>query len=129
MRNYIKVILFIALIIGIIVSGRFFESLDVSKLKKNGKFTTAKVVRVYCKKSIWLVFELIVEDGKKLIVHENCVFNNCSVFLNKSFPAIYNPDNLKEVDILFRRAKFEEYDMVFPDSLKWVDQYEGLFNL
>ncbi|MNL81951.1 hypothetical protein D3C87_2092070 [compost metagenome] len=41
-------------------------------------------------------------------------------FENKNFPVIYTPDNADLNRMLILESDFNEFDLQYPDSLKWV---------
>lgn len=128
MKNYIKVILFIALLVALYFSIHSNENSTVSRLKKNGKWTKSEVVEFSVRNGArWMHFIFFTENGQQIKIYEQCRMNNCNVFLNKKFTVLYNPDNPYEVALFYHRSVFDAYNIPFPDSLKWVDQYEGLF--
>ena len=45
------------------------------------------------------------------------------LFLGKSFPVTYNPNNPKNCLLLIKQKDFERFGYTFPDSLKWVSKY------
>lgn len=128
-RKYLKIILFIVLIIGFFFSVRYNESSRNARLKKNGKRTIAKIVNIESgNKANYLIVEFLNDSGEKIQVYHLCEIYDCTMFLNKKFEIIYNTEKPSEHVLLYRRVCFESMDMPFPDSLRWVDQYEKLFN-
>ena len=51
---------------------------------------------------------------------------NLIKFWNKSFPAVYYPPNPSISDLLLLPKDFKKYGYAFPDSLKWILQYENV---
>ncbi|MBL7888971.1 MAG: hypothetical protein JNL24_05430 [Bacteroidia bacterium] len=130
MKKYLKLILFIVLVVAFFVSVRYNESSLISSLKKVGKKAIAEVVGVESgNKATYMVVEFTTDKGERIRVHPMCMYYKCSIFLNKKFTIIYNPEKpAGEYLLLYHRASFETFDMPFPDSLKWIDKYEGFFN-
>ncbi|MCC6837230.1 MAG: hypothetical protein IT234_01715 [Bacteroidia bacterium] len=130
MKKYLKLILFIVLVIGFFISVQYNTSSLISNLKKGGEKAIAEVVGIESgNRTTYMVVEFTSDKGEIIRVHPVCLYYKCSIFLNKKFTIIYNPEKpAGEYFLLYNRSSFETFDMPFPDSLKWIDKYEGFFN-
>lgn len=43
-------------------------------------------------------------------------------FVQKYFPLIYDPENPKNCNLMLTQLDFEEHDMPYPDSLRWIQE-------
>jgi hypothetical protein len=50
---------------------------------------------------------------------------NTQYFIGKTFPLVYSKNDFKNNKILVIRKDFERFDVDFPDSLKWVDEFSN----
>ena len=105
------------------------DNLKEKNLKSVGKITSAKIIKVSSGyKGGGANFTYEFKDENNNLIRNNFASNvlpNDVKFLNKKFPVIYNPKKSDENEILMRKVHFEKYNMLFPDSLQWVQQYEN----
>jgi hypothetical protein len=101
----------------------FVCSKNKALLKKNGVLTNGRVTNVYSavKGGIHIDYEFYYK-GKKIKGSEFYLIR--SAFMNKfedrTFPVIYTPDNSTLKRMLILETDFNEFDLQYPDSLRWV---------
>ena len=49
--------------------------------------------------------------------------NDASILLERTFPVIYDTNNIENCDILIQKRDFDKYEIPYPDSLNWVQPY------
>ncbi|AFD06732.1 hypothetical protein [Solitalea canadensis] len=49
-------------------------------------------------------------------------FASKSSFLHRYFPVIYEPENPKNCNLMLAQLDFEEHDIPYPDSLRWIQE-------
>jgi hypothetical protein len=92
-------------------------------LKKNGVITSGRVTKVYprVKGGIHINYEFYYKGkkikGSGLYFIRNKYMNE---FENRTFPVIYTPDNPTLKQMLIMKSDFNDFDLQYPDSLKWV---------
>ena len=105
---------------------RYNSDKSASRLLKNGVLTTATTYDYHfsLKGAKGYSYRIVVNgkgydgflgDGQGI---------GKPVFLYKTFPVIYNREDPSENRMLVSPRSFEFYGLSFPDSLKWVLQYE-----
>ncbi|WP_341840863.1 hypothetical protein [Chitinophaga caseinilytica] len=65
------------------------------------------------------VFDGRQYKGEKLV---NSSGGFLSSIVGKSFPLVINGDNPEKSELLIFRKDFSDFDLDFPDSLKWVEE-------
>jgi hypothetical protein len=116
-------ILFIGGILIFIISNFFVNKFD---FKKNGKHSIAEIYdfHVLAKSGHSICFKFSINNQQFKSCHTE-TFSNSKLrlmLLGKKFPVIYNPEKPEECDILITEYDFKEYDLVYPDSLYWVEE-------
>lgn len=116
----------IILILFIVIFVTLFPKTKEQRIKNNALFTVGKIISI--------------EDGHraapafyyyKYVVNKDTISSDRSgnsikyIFLNKSFPIIFNSNKPKENRMLIYPRDFERFDIAFPDSLNWVKQYDS----
>jgi hypothetical protein len=95
-------------------------------LKTNGKFSTAHIIKIIygAKANEYFKYEFKTSEGEEIIdidlIH-NLEVNN--IFVGKSFLVIYDPDCPTDNRVITTPDIYEEYGLVFPDSLQWILKY------
>ena len=101
----------------------FVCSKNRALLKENGVLTNGRVTNVYpaAKGGINIDYEFY-NKGKKIKGSEFYIIRNeyMNEFENKNFPVIYTPNNAGLNRMLILKSEFNEFDLQYPDSLKWV---------
>ncbi|MES2836351.1 MAG: hypothetical protein V4667_02420 [Bacteroidota bacterium] len=83
--------------------------------------TITSVHRSYGKSSgVYFGYKFQDEKGTVYKDSKKVRFHDLEIFLRKNFPVIYNPQNLRENEILMTKEEFENYGLNLPDSLKWT---------
>ncbi len=113
----------------IIVVGSIFKK----ALIKNHKESVAKITEgSYGGRghsgTISLIFKFNVEGRE---IEGNAAFNSSELYysdvekfiVGKTFPVVYNPNSPHSNHLLIRKKDFEQFNVPFPDSMKWVLQY------
>ena len=116
--------LFVISAFSLMINGIFTDK----KLRKEGVLTTAVVTdcKFGYRGGISFIYEFILEG--KLIKNKKSfmeiVPSKGANFLHKSFPLLYLETSPSNNQILISRYSFEEFKIPFPDSLKWVIEFE-----
>lgn len=71
-------------------------------------------------------FEFQVGDSliNDITAEPNALSKYHVLFIGRTFPVIYDPNNVKNNTMLITPQAFELYDIPYPDSLNWVRQYQ-----
>lgn len=123
--GYLPGTIFILLLtIGLILYNK-----ERSQLKEN--YTITYGVITECKdvgrRSSGGIFYFNFKVGDTLIsdqIREGISSQYSSIFIGKTFPVVYLPNDLRNNDMLITPKSFELLDIPFPDSLNWVRQYQ-----
>lgn len=122
MKKTLIFIFLISLIVFFIIKNKNDKN---QRLKNNGVYTTGKIVGItkVFKSGVFLDFEFKDLNGKIIDGSELSQFSNHTIFIGKHFPVIYNSDTPADYQILMTSEQFKEFNIPYPDSLKWVDKY------
>ncbi|PQJ11719.1 hypothetical protein CJD36_007955 [Flavipsychrobacter stenotrophus] len=119
-----------SLFLTVIVLGIIYFLYQRCQLLKNHKITIGKVIecRFLSKSggSISLVYEYQVDAFNNIRSKtENLIpLNDCNEhFIGKTFPVIYNPENKSFASMLITPRDFKSSNIIFPDTLNWVNKY------
>ena len=121
--NIIGFILFWSIVGSLILLLLFYPRFD---FKKNGKYSVAEIYDfgVLSKSGHSICFRFSINNQQFKSCYAE-TFSNSKLrlmLLGKKFPVIYNPEKPEECDILITEYDFKEYDLVYPDSLYWVEE-------
>jgi hypothetical protein len=97
----------------------------------NRGFTTGKITFIDYKGSYKgtniIYFDCII-DGisyKENFTNPNTMYKFADTLIGVSFPVIYNKTNHKHSEALLYEYQYQRFDLIQPDSLKWVNKYFG----
>lgn len=94
-------------------------------IKKNQCFSVARIVKLTkgFKGNYSYTYEFL--DRNKAIINNKSYLNlkYNPVFVNKFFLVVYNCDKPMIHDVLIREKDYQKYNLIFPDSLRWVCNY------
>ncbi|MDB5200834.1 MAG: hypothetical protein JWQ27_243 [Ferruginibacter sp.] len=114
--------LFIALAAGFLVFWHFYRK---DKIQTQGILLTCKIVSITSNFRSAPSFQCeVIFKGQKLIVGSNTNVDKNKIFIGKHFPIMYSSE-INKGQILVTPNNFAEMGIPFPDSLKWVLQYEN----
>jgi hypothetical protein len=100
----------------------FVWSINRALFKKNGVLTNGRVTNVYAVKGGIRIDYEFYHKGKKIkgsglyFIYSAYMYK----FYSRNFPVIYTPDNTAVNRMLIVKSNFNDFDMQYPDSLKWV---------
>ena len=134
MKNFFfkrSILLVVVVLLFVIAAINFIKKKKFNnELRYQRSFVTGMVVKGQLRpksgKSLDVYFTFVVNG--KTFRSESLVngiylkdFNNN--FLNRSFPVIFSPKNIEKNEILITPDKFKRFNLLFPDSLRWVLKY------
>ncbi|TXI33823.1 MAG: hypothetical protein E6Q58_02235 [Niabella sp.] len=130
--NNIKVPNFLVVIIilgGILVFYHFQAKDFKTKILANKAITVGKVINCQYRNKQNYVVEYTFETKNKEVqfgyVNGKEYGRLRSIIVGKTFPLVYDSINSKTNAILIFPNSFEKYGINFPDSLKWVLEYQN----
>ncbi len=117
-------IIFLFGLLVVIIINAFIIKFDY---RKNGKYGIAEIYdfHVLANSSHSVCYKFLANNQQ----HSSCEFEVVSnsklrlMLIGKKFPVIYNPEEPEESVILITKYDFEHYNLDYPDSLKWVEDY------
>lgn len=118
-------------IFGIILFGLILKDIRNQKnIKNNIKITNAhiyKCTKDYKGNGIYLDYTFFIKDSliKSTDGFSRIITDRTYIFEGKTFPVAYDSTNPKNNELLLTKDRFEKYNLIFPDSLKWVMSYES----
>ena len=111
------------LLLGIFLYSFFKSNNDLIELKKIGVLQKAIITGTTFSKGLLLTYSFIFENRPYTATKRESRLNSDevkSLFVNKTFPLIISQKNPQVRDLLIFKEDFEKYNLVYPDSLKWV---------
>lgn len=125
MKKYIVPLLSISVFIVLLIKGEINEH----NLKANHKLATGFVDDYSwgMRTGVYLHYTFqnsgkTFQSGITLPIGKQFAYR----FKNKTFPVIYYSDDPTKSSLLINPKDYEEYNLVFPDSLIWVKRYLNL---
>ena len=121
-RNIIIIFILIFCLTAIFICNR-----NGNDLKTNGILTNGQVVKAYWGRGGINLDYIFYVNGQKVDGSEfyfiSIRFGN--KFLHKSFPVIYSKNSIDRNRMLVLENDFKEFDMTYPDSLRWTLNYKS----
>lgn len=115
-----------AVMFGICVAAYCWGEANRKKLQVHHNFATARIEKWYrrTKPSGKVVEYLYFINGKTFTGNQtiSALSGNCDMLLGKELPLAYFPNNPEVHKLLLFPEDFNEYNLVMPDSLKWVEK-------
>lgn len=98
------------------------------KLETNGLIANGKIIdyKLGYRGTIAFIYSFEV-NGKRILSKTSfpeLIPNQPTDFIDKSFPVIYLSDNVSYCELLISRYSFDKFNIPFPDTLKWVTEFE-----
>ncbi|MCD6020276.1 MAG: hypothetical protein K0S53_3397 [Bacteroidetes bacterium] len=95
-------------------------------LTKNGIVTVGKITKISkgYRSSRIFHYEFKTKDQKIITNEDGRALLENDIFINRTFLVIYNPYDPEHNDILMQETDFQKYYFPYPDSLRWVKEYE-----
>jgi hypothetical protein len=121
MKNSNKIFwIFISIIILFIGFWSFYRTYE---LKSNHVLLTGRIIEIAStnKSSPVFLCEIFYEGNRKIISSTTSI-SKMNLFIGKYFPFIYS-NKINGGKILITPEDFNQYGILFPDSLKWVLPY------
>lgn len=94
-------------------------------LKKSGKIAIGIITKIEKgnRARIYFHYEFIDRNGLLFKNSKEKILNNYIFFLRRKFPVIYDSIDPDNNQILITKNDFESYNVIYNDSLDWVEQY------
>jgi hypothetical protein len=97
------------------------------RLKEKGIWTSAEIIKTEVNRGhLYFHYQFLSQDGQTITDEESFPLINSKIYQGKFFPVLYNSENPKEFELFILRATFDNFDLPYPDSLKWLDAYREL---
>jgi hypothetical protein len=109
----------ILLITGLTIHNRF----EVSKLKREGKIVVCHTLKTWQGYRGGINISYSYYSNNTFIKKSDWIDINSKYklnFQNKYFLLIYLPDDIEKHRILVTPKDYENFDLIYPDSLNWV---------
>jgi hypothetical protein len=124
-----KIILFFGILAGVILVIYIFAKNKPDEIIANKQFTVGQITDYQdLSKPSCYVLKYSYEVGgisyNNMSSSHRIAKNNYKYFSGKTFPVVYAKTNPERSYILITPYAFKEWGLIFPDSLKWVMQYE-----
>jgi hypothetical protein len=121
--KYIKIAI-VALVFSIIAFAIVKNCNRDSKLKSNHNISNGRIVDVLDRaKSGFGVEYTFLVNNKEYQGSTILIVRSRDGLIGKNVPVIYWPDNPNINRLLFFSYDWEKYNLQFPDSMNWVNQY------
>ena len=121
---YIFVPFAIVVLIGIIRS-RIAEK----ELENNKGWAVGEICSISKRKTFnsYYHYKFVTKSGEVYFGDREFAFRSHQPFLHKYFPVVYQLDKPDNNNIIIYHQDFENYNLIMPDSLLWVKDFESLF--
>ena len=119
----IQLWLYLIVIITLIISGVYSSSLKNKEILKNKALTSGTITGYSFDKGrghngVYVYYEYIVNNKK---IQDKFLWEYRSdSFVGLTFPVIYNQNDIESNRMLILPDDFANFNLDFPDSLKWV---------
>jgi hypothetical protein len=114
---YVTIVLSITIIV--------FISISKYRLKSNGLLMNARTTSWASTPNVGMVLKYEFYFQGKWISGANSMepFRGNPNFINRYFPVMYYPEMAGQSQLLVRPSDFKDFNISYPDSLKWVLPY------
>lgn len=113
------------IIIGLVIIVIWNISTSTKELRENGILMNAELIDVVTTYRGTPKYQYkFYYKGKFYIENDASGVQKLNIFIGKTFPIIYSPKSNRS-HLLMTPADFEKFGIPFPDSLRWVLEYQN----